>query len=179
METTITIRSEQPNDDATISNIVLRAYPSQTISGQAAPGYASGDAVAEMERIAGKALSSSQSFEWTGIAYQEKQAGGQIGALLGLSLVVVFLLLAALYESWPIPLSVLLIVPFGVLGAVLFTLLRGLSADIYFNVDLITIIGLAAKNAILIVEFAKDNEDGDRDARPPRWKARASGCARS
>jgi multidrug efflux pump len=139
-------------------------YPSQTIAGEAAPGYTSGDAIAEMERIATK-LQAGNSFEWTGIAYQQKQAGGQIGALLGLSVIFVFLLLAALYESWAIPLAVLLIVPFGVFGAALLTLLRGMAADIYFNVGLITIIGLAAKNAILIVEFAKDSEGGGRDLR--------------
>jgi multidrug efflux pump len=132
-------------------------YPAMTISGSPAPGHATGEAMSEMERLAAE-LPQGFSLEWTGISYEEKQAAGQIGSLLGLSLIVVFLLLAALYESWSIPLAVLLVVPLGVLGSVLFSMARGLSADVYFNVGLIAIIGLSAKNAILIAEFAIEEE---------------------
>ncbi|OLL28662.1 multidrug efflux RND transporter permease [Burkholderia sp. SRS-W-2-2016] len=147
-------------------------FPSSTLSGQAAPGRSSGAAIAEMERIASHVLSGNLTYEWTGTAFEEKQAAGQIGMLLGLSLIVVFLLLAALYESWAIPVAVLLIIPFGVIGAVLLTMLRGLSADVYFNIGLVTIIGLAAKNAILIVEFAIKEESEGKDA----WAAAKNGA---
>jgi multidrug efflux pump len=136
----------------------FNGFPSVALSGQAAPGQSSGAALREMERIASAILPPGTTFEWTGTAFEERQAGGQIGALLGLSVVVVFLLLAALYESWSVPLAVLMVVPLGVIGAVVFTMVRGMSADIYFNVGLVTIIGLAAKNAILIVQFALDEE---------------------
>jgi multidrug efflux pump len=139
-------------------------YLSQTISGVAAPGHSSGEALAEMERLAAPILQNGLGYEWTGTAYEEKQSSGQIGVLLSLSLLVVYLLLAALYGSWPIPLAALMAIPFGVLGAALFALARGLSADVYFNIGLITVIGLSAKNAILIVEFALDEEKAGRSA---------------
>lgn len=132
-------------------------YPATTISGSAAPGRSSGQAMAEMERLAA-ALPEGFGFEWTGLSYEEQQASGQVGALMGLSILIVLLVLAALYESWTIPLAVLLVVPLGVLGAVLFSMSRGLPADVYFNVGLITVIGLSAKNAILIIEFAIEEE---------------------
>ncbi|MBR0825311.1 multidrug efflux RND transporter permease subunit [Bradyrhizobium manausense] len=130
-------------------------YPAVRISGEAKPGFTSGDAIAEMERLAGR-LPRGFGYEWTGQSLQEKLSGSQAPFLLALSIFVVFLCLAALYESWTIPLAVLLTVPLGVTGAVIAAMLRGLPNDVYFTVGLITIIGLAAKDAILIIEFAKD-----------------------
>ena len=130
-------------------------YPAVRISGEAKPGYTTGDAIAEMERLAGK-LPRGFGYDWTGQSLQEKLSGSQAPLLLGLSALVVFLCLAALYESWTIPLAVLLTVPLGILGAVVAATLRGLPNDVYFTVGLITIIGLSAKDAILIIEFAKD-----------------------
>ncbi len=130
-------------------------YPSIKFTGNVAPGLSSGEGMKEIERIVSE-LPKGIGYEWTGLSYQEKAAGSQAPLLLALALMVVFLILVALYESWKIPMSVLLIVPIGALGAVAAATLVGMPNDVYFKVGLVTIIGLAAKNAILIIEFAKD-----------------------
>ncbi len=128
------------------------------ISGGPAPGRSTGEAVAAMEEVA-KQLPPGFGFEWSGTSFEERQSGAQAPLLFGISLIVVFLCLAALYESWSIPFAVLLVVPLGIFGAVLAVTLRGLPNDVYFKVGLIAIIGLSSKNAILIIEFARKLQD--------------------
>jgi len=138
-----------------IQTVRYNGYPAMKIAGDAAAGVSTGEAMAEMERLAGQ-LPPGFGFEWTGQSREEKLSGSQATILLAFSLLAVFLCLSALYESWSIPAAVLLVVPLGVVGALAGVWLRGMPNDVYFKVGLITIIGLSAKNAILIIEFAKD-----------------------
>ena len=136
--------------------------PSMKISGSPAPGRSTGDALEAMEEVA-KKLPPGIGFEWSGTSFEERLSGSQAPFLFGISLIVVFLCLAALYESWSIPFSVMLVVPLGIFGAVAAVTLRGLPNDVYFKVGLIAIIGLSAKNAILIIEFARELQEQGMD----------------
>jgi len=134
-------------------------YPSATITGAPAPGFSEGQAVDEIERLAGQVLPSSMGFAWSGVTQQQKASGDVAPLIFSLALIMVFLFLAAQYESWATPFSVLLSVPFAILGAILFTLIRGFDNNIYTQIGFVLLIGMSAKNAILIVEFAKQQRD--------------------
>jgi len=144
--------------------------PSMEILGQSARGYSSGAAIAEMKKLAAQ-LPAGIGFEWTGLSYQEQLSGSQGPMLYAISIIVVFLCLAALFESWAIPFAVLLVIPLGIFGAVLAATLRGFDNDIYFQVGLLTTIGLSAKNAILIAEFADTAEKGGASPRDAAMQA--------
>jgi multidrug efflux pump len=148
-----------------IGNPKLDRYngqPSMKIAGNPAPGRSTGDALLAMEDVASK-LPPGIGFEWSGTSFEERLSGTQAPFLFAVSLIVVFLCLAALYESWSIPFAVMLVVPLGIFGAVLAVTLRGLPNDVYFKVGLIAIIGLSAKNAILIIEFARELQEQGKD----------------
>ena len=132
----------------------FNGFPSLNILGESAPGRSSGEAMQAMEGFV-KKLPQGIGFDWTGLSYQERQAGAQTAPLYAFSILVIFLCLAALYESWPIPISILLALPLGVIGGVIGSTLRGLPNDVYFQIGLLTTLGLTTKNAILIVQFAK------------------------
>ena len=134
-------------------------FPSVNIQGEPAPGLSSGEAMDAMEELASR-LPSGFAFDWTGLSYQERQSSQGAGLLYAFSVFVIFLTLAALYESWPIPIAILLTLPLGVIGGVLASGLRGYPIDVYFQIGLLTVLGLTTKNAILIVQFAKDKVDG-------------------
>lgn len=151
LSTFVTAQSEL----APVQVVRYNSYESIRLGGSAAPGYTTGEAMAEMERLVAQ-LPDGFGYDWTGLSYQEIQASGQSLILMGLAILVVFMLLSALYESWAIPLGVMLAVPLGMLGAVLLVSAMGMANDVYFQVGMVTVIGLSAKNAILIIEFAKD-----------------------
>ena len=145
-----------------MQSVRYNGYPTLRIAGDAAPGFSTGEAMAEMEKLAAQ-LPAGIAYEWTGLSREEKLSGSQAPILLAFSMLAAFLCLAALYESWSIPVAALLAVPLGIIGAVLAANLRGNPNDVYFTVGLVTIIGLSAKNAILIIEFAKDLHAQGRD----------------
>jgi HAE1 family hydrophobic/amphiphilic exporter-1 len=143
--------------------MVLRynLYPSASITGDAAPGFSSGQALTLMEQLAKAKLPPSMGFEWTGMSYQEKQVGSEAIMVFALAIILVFLVLAAQYESWTSPAAVILVVPLAVLGTVLALLMRDTDNNIYTQIGIVLLIGMASKNAILIVEFARaEREQG-------------------
>jgi multidrug efflux pump len=135
----------------------FNGFPAAQVTGSASAGYSSGQAITAMESVAADVLPAGYGFSWAGQAFQEKQAGSTATIAFGFGLIMVFLILAAQYEMWSLPIGVMMAVPFAILGALLMTFFRGLENDVYFQVGLVTLVGLSAKNAILITEFAVEN----------------------
>jgi multidrug efflux pump len=134
----------------------FNGFPAAQVTGSAAPGYSSGDAIKVMEEVAGEVLPQGYGYAWSGLSYEENQSGGTSAAAFAFGLIIVFLLLAAQFESWSLPGAVMTAVPFGILGALTFNAMRGLDNDVYFQIGLLVLIGLGAKNAVLRVTFAKE-----------------------
>jgi HAE1 family hydrophobic/amphiphilic exporter-1 len=143
----------------------FNSFPSINIQGEAAPGRSSGEAMQAMEELAAK-LPQGIGFDWTGLSYQERMSSSQTGMLYGFSVLVIFLCLAALYESWPVPISILMALPLGAIGGVIATSAMGLPNDVYFQIGMLTTLGLTTKNAILIVQFAKNRVEEGMDLIP-------------
>ena len=156
----------------------FNGFPAAKVIGNPSPGHSTGQAIAAMEEL-GRELPPGYAFAWSGLAFEEKQSGGTSSLAFVFGLLIVFLVLAAQYESWTLPGAVMTAIPFGVLGALLVNYIRGLENDVYFQIGLLVLIGLGAKNAVLRVSAAVDfRKQGKGSWKPPCWPA-SSGCGRS
>ncbi len=156
----------------------FNALPSIQVLGEPKPGFSSGQAIAAMERVAAQVLPLDMGYDWGGASFQQKRSSSAAGLALGAGFVMIFLILAAQYEKWSLPFSVLLALPFGIFGALLAVYLRNFTNDVYFQIGLVTLLGLSAKNAILIVEFASMKVHEGFHRLPRQWKRQGCGFVR-